>query len=329
MKILIYSAKPFEIPLLKKANKGNHQLHFTSDRLTSDTSHQAINFDAISIFSADDASTIILEKLHDFGVRHIALRSAGYDNINVTLSRKLGFKVANAPDYSPSAIAEHAIALFLGYNRKIIKAQKQIHQNNFLLDDLIGFDLYSKTVGVMGTGKIGKALIRILSGFGCRILANDINEDMNLKAHYGVNFSSKESIAKEADVIFLCLPLNTETHHLFDKDFLGKIKNKPILVNVSRGAIVQTEAILDALDNNVLSGYATDVYEKEYGIFFYNHSEAELKDTLLNRLIAHPKVLLTPHQAFATEEALTNIAEATLKSMDAWEKGKESPTALI
>ena len=329
MKILIYSAKPFEISLLKKANKSGHQLHFTTDRLTSDTSHQAINFDAISIFSADNASPVVLKKLRDFGVKYIALRSAGYDNINVKLARKIGFRVANAPDYSPSAIAEHAIGLFLAYNRKIIQAQKQMQQNNFLLDDLIGFDLYSKTVGVLGTGKIGKSLVRILSGFGCKILANDINEDMNLKARYGVNFSSKLSIAKEADIIFLCLPLNTETHHLFDKDFLNKIERQPILVNVARGGIVLTKDVLDALDNNILSGYLTDVYEKEHGIFFYNHSDAELKDALLKRLLTHPKVLLTPHQAFATKEALANIAEATLKSIDAWQQGKESPTELI
>lgn len=324
MKVLIYSAKPFEIPLLKEANKNKHKLHFTEKRLTSQTAIKALNFDAISIFSADDPAPIVLEKLKDFGVKYITLRSAGHDNINIKLANKLKFKVANTPNYSPNAIAEHAIALFLTFNRNILNAKNQLSNYNFLLDNLIGFDLNNKIVGVMGTGKIGSVLIKILHGFGCKILANDICSNVSLIKNYNVEYISKDAIANEAEIIFICLPLNKITYHLFDKEYISKLTQRPILVNIARGAIVDTEAIITALDNNHISGYATDVYEKEHGVFFYNHSKKIITDTTLKKLITHPKVLLTPHQAFATKEALENIAKATFENIDAWQNGKHA-----
>ena len=171
----------------------------------------ALNYDAISIFSADDASSLILEKLNDFDVKYITLRSAGHDNINVKIANKLGISVANTPDYSPNAIAEHAIALFLAFNRKLNLAQRQTRQYNFLLDNLIGFDLNKKTVGVLGTGKIGSVLVKILHGFGCNVLANDTSSNKTLIDLYNVEYVSKDAIAKEAEVLFVCLPLTTAT----------------------------------------------------------------------------------------------------------------------
>ncbi len=321
MKVLIYSAKPFEIELLKKANEGKHELTFTPERLTSNTALLAINQDAVSIFSADKATSIVLEKLKTFGVKYITLRSAGHDNINVKTANKLGIRVANTPDYSPNAIAEHAIALLLALNRKIPLAQQQTRTYNFLLDSLVGFDLNNKTVGVLGTGKIGSVLVKILHGFNCKIIANDISSDKRLINFYNVEYVSKDAIANEAQVIFTCLPLTTKTHHFFDTHYLEKMKQKPVIVNVARGAVVDTKAILNALDSAKISGYATDVYENENGIFFYDKSKDKPEDQLLDSLLKHPLVLLTPHQAFATNEALQNIAAATFNNLNDWQKG--------
>jgi D-lactate dehydrogenase len=328
MKVLIFSAKPFEISLLKQANENTHKLDFTEKRLTLLTAMMAVNYDAISIFSADDASAIVLEKLHDFGVKYITLRSAGYDNVNIKAAHKLGLKVANTPNYSPNAIAEHAIALFFSYNRKIVLAHKQAIRNNFLLDNLIGFDLHNKTVGVLGTGRIGRVLVKILNGFGCEIQANDTSSNEQLVKDYNVEYVSKDAIAKEADIIFICLPLTSSTHYLFDKTYINKLKNKPIIINVARGAIVNTEEILKGLDKNLIGGYATDVYEREHGVFFYDRSYDVPKDPTLQKLLSHSKTLVTPHQAFATNEALLNIASATLENLNAWENGKHSVNEL-
>lgn len=328
MKVLVYSAKPFETPLLLKANAERHQVDFTEKRLTSETAMLALNYDAISIFSADDASPVILEKLQAFGVKYITLRSAGHDNINVKTAIKLKFRVANTPSYSPNAIAEHAIALLLSFNRKIIKAQNQTLQYNFLLDNLIGFDMVDRTVGVMGTGKIGSVLVKILHGFGCSILANDTSTNEQLIKNYDVEYISKDAIAKEAEVIFICLPLTTVTHHLFDKEFIHTLKNKPIIVNVARGAIVKTKEILKALDTEIISGYATDVYEREHGVFFFDRSNNNPKDETLHQLLCHPKTLVTPHQAFATHEALQNIAATTIENLNAWDSNKHSKNEL-
>lgn len=322
MKVLIYSAKPFEIPLLKTFNGDQHRLEFTEKRLTSNTAMMALNFDAISIFSADDAAPIVLEKLRSFGVKYITLRSAGHDNIHLGTALKLGFRVANTPKYSPNAIAEHAMALFLSLIRHIPKAQKQTREGNFLLDELVGFDIQNKTIGVMGTGKIGSVLVKILHGFDCKILANDTSSSQQLIKNYKVEYISKDAIANEAEIIFICLPLTAATHHLFDETYVSKLKKKPIIVNVARGAIVKTEVILNALDSDAIGGYAADVYEREHGIFFYDRSSDSLKDTILDTLLHHPKVLITPHQAFVTNEALQNIAATTIENLNAWKEGK-------
>lgn len=329
MKILVYSAKPFEVPLIESMNNGRHIINYTEERLTSATAMKAINYDGVSIFSADDASSLILEKLSDFGVKYITLRSAGYDNINLKTAARRGVRVANSPDYSPYAIAEHALALFLTYNRKINLAQNQTHANNFLLDDLIGFDLNNKTAGVMGTGKIGSIIVKILHGFGCNILANDLHANEQLISDYKVKYLTKELMAKEADIIFICLPLTQHTHHLFDEEYIEQLKKNPILVNVARGAIVKTEAVLNALDSDRIAGYATDVYEHEHGVFFYDRSQNAPEDSILQQLLQHPKVLLTPHQAFATKEALKNIASTTIESFNAWDNGVPSKNELF
>ncbi len=329
MRTLVYSAKDFEIPYLNNASQDSiHSLDFIEDRLTTHTAMKAIGYDAISIFSADDASANVLEKLKDFGVQYITLRSAGYDNVNLNKAKKLNIKVANAPDYSPNAIAEHAIALLLAINRKITIANKQVQEYNFTLSNLVGMDLKRKTIGIIGTGRIGSVIAKILHGFDTQIVATDIDLNKNLIHNYGVRYTTIKELCSQCDVILLSIPLNTSTYQLIDKEMLNCMKPNTYIINISRGAVVHTKSILEALDSNRLAGYATDVYEKESGVFFYNRSSDIPEDHLLESLLKHPKVLLTPHQAFATQEALSNIAATTIENLTAWQRDEHPKNRL-
>lgn len=321
MKTLIYSTKDFEIPFLEAANNDVHSFKYIPERLTTHTAMMALGFEAISIFSADDASEIVLEKLRDFGVEYITLRSAGYDNINIQTAQRLGFKVANAPEYSPNAVAEHAIALLLALNRKITLSRKQTQQYDFTLTNLIGFDLVGKTVGVVGTGRIGSVIVKILNGFGCKILATDPTEDAHLKATYGVSYVAIDTLCVQSDVIILSVPLNQETHQMINHHTLEFMHKNTLLINVARGAVVHTKDVIDYLDNKRIGGYATDVYDKECGVFFYDRSQDIPNDETLQKMLDHERILLTPHQAFATREAIRNIATTTVKNLFTWQGG--------
>lgn len=320
MKILIYSAKDFEIPFLEKANNDIHQLKYIPERLTTETARLALGFDVISIFSADDGSSVVLEKLKDFGIKYIALRSTGYDNVNLKVAKKLGVQVASAAGYSPQAIAEHAVALLLALNRKLILADQQVRDYNFSLSNLVGFDLYEKKVGIIGTGRIGKVIAKIMHGFNCKIIANDIYEDKKLIEEYNTKYTHLKNLCQQSDIIFLSIPLNSETHHLIDSDLLQDMKKDVIIINIARGGVVNTKDIIQALELKRIAAYGTDVYDNESGIFFYDRSTNKPKDPQLQKLIELPNVLLTPHQAFATEEALTNIAETTFYNINCWQK---------
>lgn len=329
MKILIYSAKDFEIPFLEKANNEKHQIKYVPERLTPKTAELALGFDAISIFSADDGSSMVLERLKEFGVKYIALRSTGYDNVNINTAKKLGIKVANAAGYSPQTIAEHAVALLLALSRKLISSNAQVSTCNFSLSHLVGFDINKKTVGIIGTGRIGKTIARIMHGFNCDIIGHDIYEDKKLEEKYQVSYMNLDNLCKQSDIIFLCTPLNNQTHHLIDMHRIQQMKKEAILINIARGALVHTQDVLQALASKSIAGYGTDVYEHESGIFFYDHSENKLKDKTLQQLLDLPNVILTPHQAFATQEALTTIAETTIYNINCWlqnEPGKNELT---
>lgn len=328
MKTLIYSAKDFEIPFLEAANNDLHEFRFVSGRLRSQTAMMAIGFDAVSIFSADDANEIVLEKLKDFGVEYITLRSAGYDNVNIQAAKRLGIKVANAPKYSPNAVAEHAIALLLALNRKITLSRKQTQQYDFTLTNLVGFDLVGKTVGVVGTGRIGSVIVKILHGFGCTILASDPVEDASLKTKYGVSYVDINSVCSQSDVVILSVPLNKDTYQLIDSSKLELMHEDTLLINVARGAVVQTEDVIDYVDSKRIGGYATDVYDKEGGVFFYDRSKDIPKDELLEKMLYHKRILLTPHQAFLTKEALENIAKTTVANLSSWQEGVNPKTEL-
>lgn len=329
MKLLVYSAKKFEVPFLERANKNNHHVVFTDKALDSETAHKAVGFDAISIFSGDDASLTVLEKLRDFGVKFISLRSAGYNNIHLKCAKRFGLKVANAPDYSPYAIAEHAVALLMALNRKLVLANSQVHQYNFLQDNLLGFDLNKKTIGIVGVGNIGAIMVKIMHGFGCTILANDLVHDTSLIKDFGIQYVDMEELLKKSDVVSLHVPLTHDTHYLIDEPQLKAMKKNALLINTARGAVVHTKALISALDKREIAGYATDVYEKEKDVFFKDHSRTgDIKDELLKQLLSFDNVLLTPHQAFVTKEALANIADITFYNIDCWEKGKESKNEL-
>lgn len=322
MKLLVYSAKKFEIPFLSGANNGHHQITYTSDALDSKTAFQASGFKAISIFSGDDAAKHVLEKLWNSGVQYIIIRATGFNNVPIKTAYQLGFKVANAPDYSSHAIAEHATGLLLALNRKLILADHQVHAYNFLLDDLIGFNLHGKTVGIIGTGNIGAVMVKIMNGFGCTILAHDLEPNINLVELCNVHYTTLEDLCRRSDIISLHIPLSYENHQLINKERLGWMKKNTLLINTSRGAIVEHKALIQALETKQLAAYGADVYEKEKGVFFKDNSDTGITDEQLKKLLSFSNVLLTPHQAYLTTEALENIARITIQNLSDFEKGQ-------
>lgn len=328
MKVLIYSAKDYEVPFLKKANKKPHRVTYTKSALDSQTAIKAMGFDAISIFSGDDASLIVLEKLWNMGIKYVTLRSTGYNNIHIKAAKRYGLKVANTPEYSPHAIAEHAVALLLALNRKLILANRQVHQYNFLQNGLMGINLHEKTVGIIGTGRIGSVMVKIMHGFGCTILANDPEPDYNLVELYDANYTSLDDVCSKSDFISIHIPLTYENYYLINKNKLALMKQDAILINTSRGAVVETEALIKTLENKNLGGYCADVYEKEKGVFFRDNSKKGLKDEKLKKLLSLTNVILTPHQAFMTKEALANIAESTFENIDCWAENRKCKNEL-
>lgn len=328
MKVLIYSAKDYEIPFLGKANLSGHKVTYTKDALDSHTAVQAVGYKAISIFSGDDASNIVLEKLWHLGVRYIALRSAGHNNIRIKIAKHLGFKVANVPDYSPYAIAEHATALLLAFARKLVLANEQVHNFNFSQKGLMGFNLHGKTVGIIGTGRIGSIMVKIMHGFGCKVLACDLKPDADLVELCDVTYGTMEQVLKKSDIVSLHIPLTYENYYVINKKKLALMKREAILINTARGAIVDTKALIHVLENKDIAGYCADVFEKEKGIFFRDHSNKGIENEPLKKLLSLPNVLLTPHQAFMTPEALTNIATGTFQNLDDWATGNTARNEL-
>lgn len=324
MKVLVYSAKDFEIPYLEHANKTKHKLTFIKEALSSKTAIKAVGFDAISIFSSDEACFITIEKLNDLGVKYITLRSVGYDNVNLRMAAQLGVKVANVPAYSPHAIAEHAVSLLLALNRKLIASNARVKQFNFDINHLVGFDLNNKTVGIIGTGRIGSVMTKIMHGFGCHLLANDINENKELASSYNMRYTTLKDLCKQADIISLHVPLNPDTHYLIDEDLIAIMKEGVIIINTARGSVLNSEHVIDGLKSGRIGALGMDVYENEKGIFFKDQSRKIPDDDILIQLNAMPNVLISGHHAFLTEEALTNIADTTIFNLNCWQAGKET-----
>lgn len=324
MKTAIFSIHSFDKPFFEKIKNNNHEFVYFEEQLSKETASLAKGFDAIALFTSDTVNEEILKLLHSFGVKFIALRSVGYDHIDLEKATKLKIKVANVPRYSPFAIAEHTLAMILALNRKLIIADNRIKRHDFSLDGLTGFDLNNKTVGIIGTGKIGTVLAKILYGFGCKLLGFDKVEDKSLKSKYDLHYTSLDELCQKADIITLDVPLNKDTTYLINENQISLMKDGVMLINTARGGIIDTKAVITALKTGKIGAFGTDVYEKEKGIFFYDKSDAILQDDTLALLTTFSNVLVTPHQAFLTNEALEGIATTTTSNLDQWQKEGKS-----
>lgn len=323
MKAVAYSSKICEKELLIKANNKKHDITLISNRLSIDTISYAKGKDAVLVFSSDDLSAPILIKLKELGVKYIATRSTGTDHIDLQEAKNLGLKVANIPAYSPESIAEFALTLMLTLCRNIVPAHKQMLEHDFSLNNLVGCTLSHKTIGIVGLGKTGKALAKILQGFGSKVLVCDIEDVSDLSHSYGAHQVAFDELLKESDIISFHVPLNDITRHMINAQTIAKMKDGVMLINVSRGAIFNSKEVFDSLQDEKISKLGMDVYEFEHNIFFFNHSSQPVHDPLLKALIQHSRVLLTPHMAFLTEEALHVIAERTIGNLNAWEAEKQ------
>lgn len=320
MKVAVYSFHKFEKSFLENANSGQHEIHFFDTRLSLETALLSAGFDAVSLFVNDNASAPVLEKLNQQGLRFIALRSAGFNNVDLEKASKLGIRVARVPAYSPHAVAEHAVALMLALNRRLIRAHQRVMDLNFSLDGLTGFDMNGKTAGIIGTGKIGAVVARILHGFGCRVIAWDKYENEEIKQKYQVEYTDYFSLCRQSDIISLHVPLSEETKYIVSKSFIDEMKDGVMLINTSRGALVNTNDVVNALKTGRIGYFGMDVYEEEEGLFFEDHSEDILQDDTIARLMTFQNVLITSHQGFLTQTALRNIMETTIQNLDCFEK---------
>ncbi len=319
MDVAVYSTKNYDRHFLEGANAGVHRLSFFEIRLSESTAGLAQGHQAACVFVNDQVGHDVLEKLAASGVRLIALRCAGFNNVDLRAAEQLGITLARVPAYSPNAVAEHTLALILTLNRKTHRAYNRVREGNFALDGLLGFDLCGKTVGIVGTGKIGLALARILRGFECRVLATDPFPNPEC-IELGVEYVSWGEMCSAAHIISLHCPLTPETHHLVDDTALRRMRPGVMLVNTSRGAVVDTRAVIEALKDRRLGSLALDVYEEEADLFFEDLSERVITDDVFARLLTFPNVLVTGHQAFFTEEALTAIADITIANVSAFER---------
>jgi D-lactate dehydrogenase len=323
MKVVLFDTHPYDRESFTSANERfSHQLTFLEPRLTSNTAALAAGHEAVCPFVNDRADDDALQVLRKSGVRLVALRSAGYNHVDLAAAARLGLPVVRVPEYSPYAVAEHAVGLVLALNRKIHRAYARVREWNFSLDGLVGFDLHEKTVGLIGTGRIGRCAARIFHGFGCRVLAYDPRQDAALIAELGVEYVDLETIYRDADVLSLHVPLTPSTHHMIDEKVLARMKRGVMLINTGRGALIDSRALIAALKTGHIGAAGLDVYEEEEGVFFRDLSDKVLQDDVLARLLTFPNVLVTSHQAFLTHEALANIAGTTLENVSAFERGQ-------
>lgn len=320
MRIAVFDTHRYDREALERANRdGAHALVFFEARLTAATAQLAAGCGAVCAFVNDRLDAAALEVLAGVGVRLILLRSAGYNHVDLGAAARLGLTVTRVPAYSPHAVAEHTFALLLAVIRKLPRAHARVRDGNFSLDGLVGFDLVGKTMGVIGTGQIGAVVARIALGFGCQVVAFDVAPDAALVAA-GVRYVPLPALYAAADVVTLHVPLLPTTRHVLDAAAFAAMKPGVVVVNTSRGALVDTPALIAALKRGHVGGAALDVYEEEAGVFFDDHSDQPLQDDVLARLLTFPNVLITSHQAFLTHEALATIAATTLASAAAFER---------
>jgi D-lactate dehydrogenase len=320
----VFDAKPYDREYLSKApGAAVVRWRFHEFRLSIETAATAQGAQAVCLFVNDRADREVLNLLEQSGVGMIAMRCAGFNNVDLAAARELGIAVARVPAYSPHAVAEHAVALCLTLNRKIHRAYNRVREHNFSLNGLIGFDLCGKTAGIIGTGRIGKIAAQIFRGFEMTVLAYDPFPAQEWADAQGVRYVGLEELLRQSDLISLHLPLSPETHHLLNAARLAMMKPGAMLINTSRGKLIDTPALLDALKSGHLGGVGLDVYEEEEGIFFEDHSDHLLQDDILSRLLTFPNVLVTSHQAFLTREALGEIARVTVENLARFQRGED------
>lgn len=324
--ITVYSSQPYDEQYLRQAG-GDFNWHFVNASLNSETVELARGSNAVCIFVNDLADRTILSRFNELGVRVIALRCAGFNNVDVSAAKELGLQIARVPAYSPEAVAEHCVAMILCLNRKIHKAYNRVRDDNFSLNGLLGFNLHGKTAGLIGTGRIGLATARILTGFGMRVLCYDIHpQPAALPA--GAVYCDLATLYSEADIISLHCPLTPQTHHLINAQSLSQMKDQVMLINTSRGGLIDTKAVIDALKSKKIGLLGLDVYEQEADLFFKDLSDQVIADEVFQRLLTFPNVLITGHQAFFTDEALSQISQTTVANIQALLSQQDCPNIL-
>lgn len=328
MKVLVYSTRSYDKEFLEAANQNKYELHFTEAQLEESTAVLASGYLAVCCFVDDVLDSKVLRQLSNVGIWLVLLRATGFNNVDLQAAEELGMIIMRVSRYSLYAVAEFAVAMMLDLDRKIHRAYTRVREGNFLLHGLIGFELHGKTVGIIGTGKIGSVLARILlQGFDCSILAYDAAENPEC-TRLGVHYVPLKELLNKADIISLHLPLTLETHYLINSDNLSQMKPGAMLINTSHGALVDTHALIKALEKGQVGSVGLDVYEEESHVFFQNLSDEIIPDDMITRLLTFPNVLITGHQAFFTREALLIIAETTIKNISDFAAGRENENVL-
>lgn len=333
MKTAFFSTKPYDRRSFTDTNEAyGHDLTFFEPRLTPDTVVLAAGFPAVCVFINDELGEQTLRALakpspgaiENTGTRLIALRCAGYNNVDLDVAKELGIQVVRVPAYSPYAVAEHAVGLIMALNRKLYRAYNRVRDDNFALDGLLGFDLHGKTVGVVGTGKIGECFAKIMHGFGCKLVAYDVRENPVCLA-LGANYVELPNLLSQSDIVSLHCPLLPSTEHMINADSLQHLKPGAMLINTSRGGLIDTRAVIEAIKSGRVGYFGIDVYEREGALFFEDLSDTVIQDDTFQLLQSFPNVVITAHQAFFTKEAMLNIAETTLSNISAIEAGDPCP----
>jgi D-lactate dehydrogenase len=324
MKVAVFSTKPYDREYFEASNEElGHELTFFEPRLTRSTVPLAKDFPCVCVFVNDEIDAHVLLQLQRGGTELIALRSAGFNHVDLEAAHQIGVKVVRVPAYSPYAVAEHTIALLMALNRKTHRAYYRVREGNFSLDGLLGFDLHGLTVGIVGTGKIGEATSSIFSGFGCRLLGYDIAPNTKCEA-LGMQYVSLDELFRSADIITLHCPLTPATHHLINAASISKMKRGVTILNTSRGALIDAQAVLVGLKSGQIGHLGLDVYEEEADLFFEDLSDQIIQDDIFARLLTLPNVVITGHQGFFTEKALANIAQTTLQNISDMEESGAS-----
>lgn len=323
VKIAFFDAHRYERRAFDEENEHfGHEVHYFEPRLTQDTAQLARGFSAVCSFVNDRVDAAALAILKEGGVALLALRSAGYNHVDLAEAARLQIPVVRVPEYSPHAVAEHTVMLALAVIRKVHRAWNRVREGNFSLDGLVGFDLYRKRVGIIGTGRIGKTTLNIFKGFGCEIIAYDLFPDEAAAHEMGFRYADLDELYRSSDLISLHVPLTPQTSHLIGASSIARMKRGVVIVNTGRGQLIDTRALIEGLKTGQVGAAGLDVYEEEEGLFFRDLSDLVLQDDVLARLLMFPNVLVTAHQGFLTREALSNIAFTTLSSVSAFENGE-------